>query len=71
VLLLCTTTGEAITVTLYGTGETKRGAVTFESVITGETDESVMVEVCRVEKGENGEVRREKVSGDAYRKGMK
>ena len=45
--------------------------MTFESVITGETDESVTVEVYRVEKGENGEVRREKVSGDVYRKGMK
>jgi hypothetical protein len=45
--------------------------VAFESVITEETEERVTVEVYRVEKGENGEVRREKVSGDVYRKGMK
>ncbi len=68
VLLLCEATGEEVKVTVYGEEKVKRGAVSFESVITEENEEKVTVEVYRLETGEDGEERREKVSGDEYRR---
>lgn len=68
VLLLCEATGEEVKVTVYGEEDAKRGAVSFESVITEENEEKVTVEVYRIEKGEDGKEEREKVSGDEYRR---
>lgn len=68
VLLLCETAGTKVKVTVYGTQEVKRGAVVFESVVTEENEEKVTVEVYRIEKRANGEVSREKVSGDGYKR---
>ena len=66
VLLLCEATGEEVKVMVYGGAEAKRGNVSFESVITEENEEKVTVELYRIEKGENGKEKREKVSGDIY-----
>ena len=67
VLLLCETTGEEVKVTLYGCEEARREGVTFENVVTEETEENVTVEVYRMETGENGNRVRERVSCDTYR----
>lgn len=67
VLLLCVATGECVKVTLYGAEEATRGEVSFESVVTEQDEESVTVEVYRVEKGEKGKDVRERVSRDKYK----
>lgn len=67
VLLLCEITGKEVKVTLYGGAEAERGNVRLESVTVEETNESVTVEVYREETGENGVVRKERVSSDTYR----
>lgn len=67
VLVLCEATGTEVKVAVYGEGEAKRGIVHFESVIKSKDEETVTVEVYRIEKGEKGEEKREKVSEDAYR----
>ena len=41
--------------------------VTFESVVTEQEEDSVTVEVYRVEKGEKGKEVRERVSRDRYK----
>lgn len=73
VLLLCEADGKTVKVTLYGTEEVKREAVTFESVVTEQTEEDISgkitVEVYRTEKGEEGKEVREKVSRDRYKEG--
>jgi len=69
VLLLCEATGTEVRITVYGAEEAKRGAACFESVIKEENEEKITVELYRTETEENGEVRREKVSGDVYKKG--
>lgn len=68
VLLLCKATGTEVKVEVYGRSEAKRGEVAFESVITAEDEEKVKVEVYRTEMGEKGREKREKVSGDEYRR---
>lgn len=68
ILLLCKAIGTEVKVTVYGTKGAKRGEMTFESVVTEETEEKITVEVYRKETGADGEERREKVSGDVYRK---
>ena len=68
VLLLCEVTGSKVKVTVYGSGEAKRGEVRFESVVTEETEESVAVEVYREEKGGDGAAKKEKVSEDRYQR---
>lgn len=72
VLLLCMATGNEVKVTVYGQKEAGRKEVTFESVVTEKTEENVSgnitVEVYRTEMGEGGEVVREKISEDRYRK---
>lgn len=67
VLLLCETIGSEVEVTLYGCEEAKRGEITFESVVTEETEKNVTVEVYRTETGENGKRVRKRVSRDTYR----
>lgn len=67
VLLLCEAVEENVKVTLYGAGEARRAEVTIESVVTEKTEESVIVEVYRTEKGEKGETVRERVSRDRYK----
>ena len=67
VILLCEGAEEKVKVTLYGPEEAKRGKVTFESVVTEQEEDSVIVEVYRVEKGEKGKEVRERVSRDRYK----
>ena len=71
VLLLCEADGKTVKVTLYGTEEVRREAVTFESVVTEQEEKDasgkIMVEVYRIEKGEDGKEVREKVSRDRYK----
>lgn len=67
VVMLCEGAEEKVKVTLYGPEEAKRGKVTFESVVTEQEEDSVIVEVYRVEKGEKGKEVRERVSRDRYK----
>ncbi len=67
VLLLCEANGEEVKVTLYGCEEAKRGGVSFESVVTEETEEKVTVEVYRTETEEGRAILKERVSRDTYR----
>ena len=66
VLLLCVATGNEVRVTLYGQKDATRKNVVFESAVTEEKGKGITVETWRVEKGENGEAVREKISEDNY-----
>lgn len=67
VLLLCEATGEEVRVTLYGSAEALRPAVTMESVIVEENETGMTVEVYRLEQTEGGAPLRELVSLNKYR----
>lgn len=67
VVVSCEIEGETVHILLYGTEAVKREAVSFETVLTEKTKESVAVEVYRTEAGEDGEPVRERVSVDRYR----
>lgn len=67
VVVSCEIEGETVHILLYGTETVKREAVSFETVLTEKTKESVTVEVYRTEAGEDGEPVRERVSVDKYR----
>lgn len=66
VLLLCEATGNEVKVTLYGQKEAGREKVSFESVVTEETETEKRVETYRIEVDGNGEMVREKISEDRY-----
>lgn len=67
VVVSCEIEGETVHILIYGTEAVKREAVSFETVLTEETEENVTVEVYRTEVGEDGEPVRERVSVDRYR----
>lgn len=68
VLLLCETMGESVKVTLYGTKDAGRSAVSVESVTIEETKDSLTVEVYRTETVAGGGEKKERVSRDKYRR---
>jgi len=67
VVVSCEIEKETVQIKLYGTETIKRDDVSFETVLTEETKESVTVEVYRTEKGLDGETVRERVSVNKYR----
>lgn len=68
VLLLCEAGGTEVEVTIYGSRKADRGDVTFESVVAKQEEDGVTVEVYRMGKGEDGVVKKERVSRDRYRR---
>ena len=67
ILLLCTTDGEEVKVTLYGPAEVARMSVMVESIVTKKADEGITVEVYRRSQAEGGAEIRELISVDVYR----